>query len=74
MSDTSNLPNSKKIVLKTRPDGNPKESDFEIIESEEIQKNWSNSLPRKAFEVLARLVGFDIRQNVMFYCKLKARD
>ena len=32
MSDTSNLPNSKKIVLKTRPDGNPKESDFEIIE------------------------------------------
>ena len=48
--------------------------DFEIIESEEIEKNWSTSLPRKAFEVLARLVGFDIRQNVMYYCKLKARD
>ena len=32
MSDTSNLPNSKKIVLKTRPDGDPKESDFEMIE------------------------------------------
>jgi hypothetical protein len=32
MSDTSNLPNSKKIVLKTRPDGDPKESDFDMIE------------------------------------------
>ena len=32
MSDTSNLPNSKKIVLKTRPDGDPKVSDFDMIE------------------------------------------
>ena len=32
MSDISNLPNSKKIILKTRPDGDPKVSDFEMIE------------------------------------------
>ena len=32
MSDVSNLPNSKKIVLKTRPDGDPKVSDFDMIE------------------------------------------
>jgi NADPH-dependent curcumin reductase CurA len=32
MSDISNLPNSKKIVLKTRPDGDPKVSDFDMIE------------------------------------------
>ena len=32
MSDISNLPNSKKIVLKNRPDGDPKVSDFDMIE------------------------------------------
>ena len=32
MSDISNLPNSKKIILKTRPNGDPKVSDFEMIE------------------------------------------
>ena len=32
MSDISNLPNSKKIILKTRPDGDPKVSDFEMLE------------------------------------------
>ena len=32
MSDISNLPNSKKIVLKTRPDGDPKVNDFNIVE------------------------------------------
>jgi NADPH-dependent curcumin reductase CurA len=32
MSDISNLPNSKKIVLKSRPDGDPKVGDFDVIE------------------------------------------
>ena len=32
MSEISNLPNSKKIILKTRPNGNPKVTDFEIVE------------------------------------------
>ena len=32
MSDISNLPNSKKIILKTRPNGDPEVSDFDIIE------------------------------------------
>ena len=32
MSDISNLPNSKKIVLKSRPDGDPKVDDFDVIE------------------------------------------
>ena len=32
MSDISNLPNTKKIVLKTRPDGDPKVNDFNIVE------------------------------------------
>ena len=32
MSDISNLPNSKKIILKTRPNGDPKVSDFDMIE------------------------------------------
>ncbi len=49
-------------------------SDFEIIESYDIQKIWSNSLFRRVFEVFMRILGYDIRQNVMYYCKLKARD
>ncbi len=32
MSEISNLPNSKKIILKTRPNGDPVVSDFDIIE------------------------------------------
>ena len=32
MSDISNLPNSKKIVLKPRPNGDPKVGDFDVIE------------------------------------------
>ena len=32
MSDISNLPSSKKIVLKNRPNGDPKVSDFDMIE------------------------------------------
>ena len=32
MSEISNLPNSKKIILKTRPNGDPKVTDFEIVE------------------------------------------
>ena len=32
MSDISNLPNSKKIVLKSRPNGDPKVGDFDVIE------------------------------------------
>ena len=34
MSNISNLPNSKKVILKTRPDGDPHEDNFEIIEEQ----------------------------------------
>ena len=34
MSNISNLPNSKKVILKTRPDGDPHEENFEIIEEQ----------------------------------------
>ena len=49
-------------------------SDFIIIESYDIQKSWSNSFYRKILEVMMRILGFDIRQNLMYYCKLKSID
>ena len=49
-------------------------SDFNIIESYDIQKSWSNSYYRKILEVMMRILGFDIRQKVMYYCKLKSND
>jgi len=49
-------------------------SDYNIIESYDIQKSWSNSFFRRAIEVAMRIIGFDIRQNLMYYCKLTSID
>ena len=47
-------------------------SEFNIIESYDIQKLWSNSFSRKLVEVFLRLLKIDIRQKVMYYCKVSA--
>ena len=60
MSDISNLPNSKKIILKTRPDGDPKVSDFEIIEEKAKAPNDGEVL----IEVQALGIGAWIRTTL----------
>ena len=49
-------------------------SDFKINESADIYKSWSNSFARKIIEVIAFTLGFDIRQNLMYYAKISSFD
>ena len=60
MSDISNLPNSKKIILKTRPNGDPKVSDFDMVE--EIAKAPSDG--EVLVEVQALEIGAWIRTTL----------
>ena len=60
MSEISNLPNSKKIILKTRPNGDPKVTDFEVVEEKAKAPNDGEVL----IEVQALGIGAWIRTTL----------
>ena len=48
-------------------------NDFNIIESENIYKSWSNNKIKKILEVICFFFKVDIRQKLMYYARVSAK-
>ena len=59
--------------LKTKKEWDSLLSGFDVLESYDINKYWSNNKIRKIFEVIFLFLGIDLRQEQMYYAKVKAK-
>ena len=48
-------------------------NEFNIMESNDIYKTWSNNKFRRVFEVICFFFNYDLRENQMYYAKVAAK-
>jgi SAM-dependent methyltransferase len=59
--------------LKTKEEWDSLLKDFNLIESKDINKYWSNNKIRRLLEVVLLFFKVDIREKQMYYAKVKAK-